>query len=164
MVAVLSSHDEPFVIDNGPLAIDVGYKHSKDGDVIQDPLTKDWLRGKTELDRILVLVVSPRGEDIIESYQADVDKRSPVVFELGKSDDRLTLDWPNPTMLRIHADRFTLYRPNDGRRLKQPGNGGRRISKISGGGLSDIDLSDIGNNAKVFVVLQARKLEHPDKS
>jgi hypothetical protein len=128
---ILHSHDEPFVIDNSPLGIDVGKKHAQNLDVFKERgegKEKDkehWVRRETDLDGFLLL----RKKDgvVQEPYAASLS-REPIVFDLidkSKTTGRLTLEWDGKekTKLRLKTDIVELDFP------KQPGIYKRRLQQ-----------------------------------
>jgi hypothetical protein len=110
-----SSHDEPFVIDNKPLGIDVGPKHQ--ADVRQEG--KVWIRPHSVLTRIVALRKDPGGvEGVVEIQDSDFSNKKPITVEVrGTPKKTLTLTWSGED-LRITPDGFELTKK--GQRLKQP--------------------------------------------
>jgi hypothetical protein len=110
-----SSHDEPFVIDNKPLGIDVGPKH--------EPLLRQegtvWIRPHSDdLGHIVALRKEPGGVEGVVDIEASTLSKGPITIEVRGAPERtLTLTW-NADDLRIAPAGFELTKK--GRRLKQP--------------------------------------------
>jgi hypothetical protein len=144
----LSFHDEPFVIDNCPLGIDIGEKHatSKTFTKVGD----SWFLLHSDLDGLLVLAKTGKKVGLNKAVRLT---RKPIVFELHdekrKKHGTLTLFWefdrrsldgsPMPK-LRMKPYNFDFDAEElgiDKRRFKQKDDTNFRISKISGDGLSE---------------------------
>src|SRR5688500_5604847 len=82
MVDVLSSHDEPFVIDNFPLDIDLGERHKVK---TVKGSGKNWTRKETILDSLLVLEKSLGGARDFQTNKLDLKKPIHVLLENGKA-------------------------------------------------------------------------------
>ena len=106
-------HDEPFVIDNAPLGIDVGPDH--------EPLLKGggdtWTRECSILTHIVALKKEKSGTGEVEIRASDLDKEEEIVFLIhpGKT---LKLRWMGDDLeIKSSGFEFTKH----GRRLTQPG-------------------------------------------
>jgi hypothetical protein len=114
-------HDEPFVIDNAPLGIDVGSKHAdlthfKDG---------VWTRECSVLTRIVAIKkeTSRPGEVEIEGSDLDKSREIIVLIQDGKT---LKLKWVGDDIeIRPVSFEFKQH----GRRLTQPGS--LRIQQVT---------------------------------
>jgi hypothetical protein len=160
----MSFHDEPLVVENGPLGMDIGQSHA---DIVGlfAPVagTDNWLRKASDPTRILVLVKKPNG-DVEDFKTTSLDTHAGAVkFTLEVPGDpdpavpTLTLEWGGLTRdeLTIKPDRVKFTR--DGRRLKP--SRAARIAKVEWS-IDDkttdfIDLKDGGNlrHQDVFVAL-----------
>ena len=140
-------HDEPFVIDNGPLGIDVGPKH-------EDKITEHvdgWLRKDSLLNRILAIRKVRDGSDgEVEIETTDLNKSRPVVIALKDGWDRkLELLWMGDDV-KIRTTEFKLTQR--GRRLRQ--SDGLKILNVSwhDSGNKFHSIGD-GTHDKIFVAL-----------
>lgn len=94
----MSFHDEPMVVENAPLSMDIGQKHADiDGLFLEGPKINTWLRKASDPTRILVLVKKPNGDvDDFKTTALDIHA-GPVIFTLKKpgSPDAptVTLEW-----------------------------------------------------------------------
>ena len=130
----MSFHDEPLVVDNGPLGIDVG-KHHDDGDKVK-PDGDTWVREISQFNNIVVICKKGAGvngeiETRIASLAREPGKPLTLTLAGGPpgTSRTLTFSWvgDGSDKLRITPDGFTLAK--SGRRLTQ-GNG-LRISSLS---------------------------------
>jgi hypothetical protein len=129
----MSFHDEPMVVENGPVGIDVGETHADTarGLLQQVPTTNNWLRKVSQFNRIVLICKS--GQGVNETIET---KSTELVREPGK-DIKLTLDngatltlsWSGTSHddLTIKPSNFPLSK--SGRRLTQ-GNQNLKISLV----------------------------------
>ena len=131
----MSFHDEPLVVDNGPLGIDVGQNHADDPDKLkQDGAT--WVREISQFNKIVVICkkvgeVNGEIETRIASLARERDKPLTLTLAGGPpgTSRTLTFSWvgDGSDLLRITPFGFTLSK--NGRRLTQ--SNGLRISSLS---------------------------------
>ena len=99
----MSFHDEPMVVENGPLSVDIGQKHADiNGLFGAGPKLNTWLRKASHPTRILVLVKKPNGDVDDFKTTALATDAGPVVFTLkrpgGTDAPTVTLEWGGLTM------------------------------------------------------------------
>jgi hypothetical protein len=130
----MSFHDEPLVVDNGPLGIDVGQHHDEGDKVKPDGAT--WVREISQFNKIVVICKKGAGvngeiETRIASLAREDGKPLTLTLAGGSSGTSrtLTFSWvgDGSDKLRITPIGFVLSK--NGRRLTQ-GNG-LRISSLS---------------------------------
>ena len=129
----MSFHDEPMVVENGPLGLDVGQSHAEiDGLFAPVDGTDNWLRRASDPTRILVLVKKPNG-DVEDFKTTGLDTHAGAVkFTLEVPSDpnpgapadpvpgvpTLTLEWGGLTQDELTIKPANLRFTRNGRRLK----------------------------------------------
>lgn len=135
----LSSHDEPIVIDNGPIELDFGGENG-----VQN-VAGSWRRVKaTRLQHLLVLQM--HGNNIDLFLDKDVDRGQPLVVQLGTQTNpsvaSMSFAWqqndPHRAVVMNPVD--VSFDRTDGRKLKPSGGAQLRISKITNGTNFEIDF------------------------
>ena len=140
----MSFHDEPMVVENGPLGVDIGHEHDSRPNVFDvDPLRPEtWLRKQSALDHLLV-IKKRNGADQTEVFEHfHLDVTQPVEFDLADPPGSgnvgtLILSFEEDTgssssggrdVIRIDPQTTGLAR--SGRRLKLPAGGQLRMVAI----------------------------------
>jgi hypothetical protein len=101
---VLDHHDEPFVIDNHPLGVDVGPRHEK---LVKADGTA-WIRPDSLLTRIAAFRKESGNVEGVNVEASDLYKKEPIVIEIaGLLGLSLHLVWKADT-LRIEPVGFSL--------------------------------------------------------
>jgi hypothetical protein len=130
----MSSHDEPFVIDNGPLGIDVGEVHAANASLFfQRAGADDWVRKFSQVDKIVVICKKNGAMGgVIETKIANISREPGKNLELtlagGLPDSKLILSWGGlgSDELTIKPSGFAFSR--NGRRLTH---GALRVSHLT---------------------------------
>ena len=138
-------HDEPMVVENGPLGVDIGHEHNSRPDIFDvDPLRPEtWLRKRSALEHLLV-IKKRNGADQTEVFDHfHLDVTQPVEFDLADPPGSgnvgtLILTFEEDTgsshtpgerdIIRIDPQATGLTR--NGRRLNLPTGGQLRMVKI----------------------------------
>jgi hypothetical protein len=136
--AVQSSHDEPIVIDNGPIELDFGARD----EVLE--VNGQWERVHGHFHHLLVLQTKPGGD--IDLFQdQDLDDSQPLTFHLGTEAEPVvdsiafTFSTGNGGAVTLNPGGIAFVKSN-GRKLKPAGGPPLRISKIENGTKFAIDL------------------------
>ena len=149
----MSFHDEPMVVENGPLSLDIGQKHAdRPGLFEAGPVANTWLRKASDPTRILVLVKKPNG-DVEDFKTTALDTHAgPVIFTLrkpGSADEpTVTLEWGGLTQ-----DELTI-KPSDGLTLDRVVGAHRRLKPSLNVQIARIDWN-IDDNNQDFVDLRS---------
>jgi hypothetical protein len=153
-----SFHDEPFVIDNFPLGMDVGERHA--AGMRPGPGTNEWLRSETILNTILVVSKKSGGEprdftcdrlNVDEPIKVSLRDSTLITLTINKSKKELSIAPPFELLQR-------------GRRLVQ--RGARRIGRVNyikeDNSPGEVDLTPEGgtDRSHVFVVLFNSNHDH----
>jgi hypothetical protein len=127
----MSFHDEPLVVDNGPLGIDVGQKHADDATLLMES-GDNWIRNVSQFNQILLICKKGAGvngevETRITPLSRDPGKDLKLTLANGST---LTLSWSGPghDTLTIKPSNFKFSK--NGRRLTQ-GNGNLKIVSLT---------------------------------
>jgi hypothetical protein len=121
----MSFHDEPMVVENGPLGIDVGEEHAQPGNLVASG--NDWLRFESQLSSIIVVRKKPGSDSSEEFVHFHLDKAQPIQLTLADPPGpapatgslSLIFEGPERKTLRIKPNAFTFTRGS--RRLQQAG-------------------------------------------
>ena len=138
---VITDHDEPIVIDNGPLKIDFGRKHEPDGS------NKNWKRECLPLKAMIVMLEDALGNS--QPFERKKLKESDVLkFELSTEDMGRT----ESLEIRVVAADEEIVMVSTGDFEKDPRTKGRikpkggalRLTKILINGTTFLDLAPNG--------------------
>ena len=135
---VQSSHDEPIVIDNGPIELDFGPR-----DEVQE-VNGHWQRVNGHFHHLLVLQTKANG-DIALFEDMDLDSSQPLTFHLGTEAeahvDSIAFTFPGSDAGSVTLDPGGItFVKSDGRKLKPAGGPPLRISKIENGTRFAMDM------------------------
>jgi hypothetical protein len=131
MPEIRSFHDEPFVIDNCPLGIDIGEKHAAAGKL--EKSGDNWIRHHTQLDHLLILNKGETKTDYRCSKYA-FNLKIGVKILLEEIDELVTLSFKVPSKpedgdMTISPSKLKLKR--DGKRhLTKDGGEGPKITSV----------------------------------
>jgi hypothetical protein len=135
-IGPLDNHDEPFVIDNFPLEIDVGEKHATTPGLLVPPSEEKphWTRKKSHLDRLLVLRKNKGGKRFdFELYELKKRQLIQIRLDGGTSLDLslVMAEKPDDSLLAITPHDFKLKK-DEARKRRLINDGGKkaRIAEI----------------------------------
>jgi hypothetical protein len=127
----MSFHDEPLVVDNGPLAIDVGQSHAETQDALEE-LGATWIRKVSQFNKIVV--ISKKGGGVngeVETRIASLSREKPLTLVM-QDNSQVTIEWNGAghDELAIIPDTFRFSRNGNSRRLTQP-SAARKIKHLT---------------------------------
>jgi hypothetical protein len=133
--SIRTFHDEPFIVDNFPLEMDIGKEHS-DRNLIDEPASGGtvWTRRESHLDHIVVLSTDGRSKTD-KFHVLTLDTSRPVKLSMQNTrvlDVSLSLHASDPhkSFLTISPSPGTFKLTRQGRRLKQATGASRIIEVI----------------------------------
>ena len=118
----MSFHDEPLVVDNGPLGIDVGQRHEDEG-LLEQVGTRDWKRKVSQFNKIVLIRKTSNGNPTFGA----IDTRIASLSREDGADITLTLSNGSSTLkLSFTGEGHDelMIKPNDFNFTKQ----GRRLN------------------------------------
>jgi hypothetical protein len=126
----MSFHDEPLVVDNGPIGIDVGQKHVDEGGLEEQEQENRWLRKASQFNRIVLIKKEAAGANgSVETKSASLSREKDLTLTLA---DNTIVTFHGAGIghdeLTIRASDFRFSRSN--RRLTENG-GNRRIKRVN---------------------------------
>ena len=132
----MSFHDEPLVVDNAPLGIDVGESHGSRPHTppLLEKVGADWIRRFSQVNKIVVIRKKGAGQNgEIETMTTGLDRERPLELTVttGSASSTVTFTWEGDgaDQLRIKSSGFGFDRNNNSRRLTQNGQQ-RKISSL----------------------------------